>query len=78
MKKLLLLVLCLVLLLGLAFAKGNKMTGYIVDDQCGAKMANDASAACVKECINEHGAKPVLVTDDKKEVIAPANPDAII
>ncbi len=64
----------LVLSLGLGItlftftAFAESWTGVIGDSKCGAKhadaMDNDASAKCVKACV-EGGAAPVLLTDGK-------------
>ena len=67
---------CVLLFSAAAWAADNTMTGYIVDDKCGAKGANAKAESCTKSCI-ERGAKAVLVTDDKKEVVAIHNQDAI-
>ncbi|MBZ5568854.1 MAG: hypothetical protein LAN64_13515 [Acidobacteriia bacterium] len=75
MKKLLPILACLALLSAMAFASGATMTGYIVDEKCGARGANASAAACSKKCI-EAGEKPVFVSDNSKEVLHLDNPDA--
>lgn len=82
MKKLLplLLVLCLVAALA-AFASDkaagkSAMTGWLVDDKCGAKAAHDGNEPCTKKCL-EGGAKLAFVSDDKKDVVLVHNPDAV-
>lgn len=57
-----------------AQAANTTDTGWISDSMCGAKHAGSGSA-CVKKCI-EGGMKPVFV-DDKKNVWAIDNPDAV-
>ena len=70
-------VLAVVLLLGvIAFAASNSMTGYIVDEKCGAKGAHPGAEACAKKCI-DGGEKPVFVNDADKSVVHLENPDAI-
>lgn len=59
-----------------AWAADNTLTGYIVDEKCGKNGAAPGKEACSKRCI-EGGAKAVLVTDDKKEVVQIHNQDAI-
>jgi hypothetical protein len=77
MKKLFPLFTAFVLLFAVAsWAADNTMTGWIVDDKCGAKGANAKAESCTKACIGR-GAKAVLVTDDKQEVVAIHNQDAI-
>ena len=56
MKKLLPILACVALLSAMAFASSATMTGYIVDEKCGAHGAH-AGADCAKKCI-EAGAKP--------------------
>ena len=54
-----------------------KLMGYVGDSKCGATHnASAQDASCVKKCIAE-GAKPVFVDDDKKQVWAIDNPDAV-
>ena len=77
MRKLFPLITAFVLLFAVAaWAADNTMTGWIVDEKCGAKGANAKSEACTKKCI-EGGAKAVLVTDGKNDVVAIHNQDAI-
>jgi hypothetical protein len=59
-----------------AWAADTTMTGYIVDEKCGAKGANAGAAACSKRCI-EGGSPAVFVTDGKNDVIKIHNQDAI-
>jgi len=77
MKKLVVLFAAFVMLFAVAaWAADSTMTGYIVDAKCGVKGAHPGGEACSKSCI-EGGSKAVLVTDEKKEVIAINNQDAI-
>ena len=45
-------------------------TGWISDDMCGAKNAQEAGAECASRCVKEHGAKYVFVNDSDKKVYA--------
>lgn len=58
----------------------SKMTGaingWISDDKCGAKGANEKAEACTKKCI-QTGAKPVFVSDANSSVWGIQNPGAI-
>ena len=56
-----------------ALDKG-KWTGFISDDDCGAKGNNKEHAACAKKCV-KNGAKPVFVVGDK--VYAISNPKKV-
>lgn len=77
MKKLLFPAMTLLLLFATAaWAGESTMTGWITDSKCGAKGAHAGAEACTKKCL-ESGAKPVFVSDDKKEVIPIHNEDAI-
>lgn len=75
MKKLLPILACVALLSAMAFASGASMTGYIVDEKCGAQGASASGRACSKRCI-EAGEKPVFVSDSSKELFHLDNPDA--
>jgi hypothetical protein len=75
MKKLLPILACVALLSAMAFASSATMTGYIVDEKCGAKGAHAGAEDCAKKCI-EAGAKPVFVSDADKSVLKLDNPDA--
>jgi sugar/nucleoside kinase (ribokinase family) len=82
MRKVLLICLavCFVLALSaLAFddmGKSATVKGWVVDDKCGAKGANDKAEACTKKCLAA-GAKLVVVTDGDQKVLAVDNPDAL-
>jgi hypothetical protein len=56
--------------------KTSKVTGWISDSMCAQKHAGTPGVACVKKCI-EGGSKPVFVDDQKKQVWAIDNPDAV-
>ena len=58
-------------------AKPMKLMGYIGDSKCGASH-NTATPdpVCVSKCI-AGGAKPVFIDDEKKQVWAIDNPDAV-
>ena len=75
MKKLLPILACVALLSAMALASSATMTGYIVDEKCGAKGAHAGGEDCAKKCI-EAGAKPVFVSDADKSVLKLDNPDA--
>jgi hypothetical protein len=57
---------------------GKSMTvnGYVSDDKCGAKGANDKAAACTKKCL-DGGAKMVIVTDKDQKILMVDNPDVL-
>jgi hypothetical protein len=74
MKKLLSILACVAFLSAMAFASSATMSGYIVDEKCGAKGVQ-AGVDCAKKCI-EAGAKPVFVSDADKSVLKLDNPDA--
>jgi hypothetical protein len=77
MKKLIVPVLvCMALLSAMAFASGASMTGYVVDEKCGAKGAHPGAEACAKKCA-EAGEKMVFVTDQDKNVLKLDNPEAV-
>lgn len=71
MKKIALMVLALVVMAGMSFAKdkapkAQKINGFITDAKCAkAGKSGDDHAGCAKKCI-EGGEAAVLVTDDKK------------
>ena len=78
------LVVCLVIfflfaLTAMAFddmGKSATVNGWVSDDQCGAKGANDKAEACTKKCLAK-GAKMVIVTDKDQKVLMVDNPDAL-
>jgi hypothetical protein len=82
MKKLLLICLafCFVLALSaLAFddmGKSSTVNGWVSDDKCGAKGANDKAEACTKKCLAA-GAKMVIVTDRDRKILTVDNPDSL-
>ena len=43
-------------------------TGWISDDMCGAKNAQEGGGECASRCVKEHGAKYVFVNDADKKV----------
>jgi hypothetical protein len=57
---------------------GKSMTvnGWVSDDKCGAKGANEKAEACTKKCLTS-GAKMVIVTDKDAKVLMVENPDAL-
>ncbi len=56
-------------------ADSTQVKGWISDSGCGAKHAG-SGAACVKGCIKS-GKAPVFVDEEKKQVWAIDNPDAV-
>jgi hypothetical protein len=53
---------------GLAFGADGTWTGYISDDHCGAKGANEKHGACATKCVKETGASYVFVNDADHKV----------
>ncbi len=76
MKKVLSVVVCVAFLSAMALAASSTMTGYIVDEKCGAKGAHAGAEACAKKCA-EAGAAMVFVSDNSKEVLKLDNPDVV-
>ena len=78
------LVLCLAIffvfaLTAMAFddmGKSATVKGWVSDDKCGAKGANDKAEACTKKCLAA-GAKMVIVTDKDQKILMVDNPDAL-
>src|SRR5882762_1949603 len=56
--------------------KSTTVNGWVADDKCGAKGANDKAEACTKKCLAA-GAKMVIVTDTDQKVLVVDNPDAL-
>ena len=56
--------------------KSETVKGWVSDDKCGAKGANDKAEACTKKCLAA-GAKMVIVTDGDQKVLVVDNPDAL-
>ena len=82
MKKILLICLALCFVLSLSamafddMGKSMTVNGWVSDDKCGAKGANDKAEACTKKCL-AGGAKMVIVTDKDQKVLMVDNPDAL-
>jgi hypothetical protein len=82
MKKVFVLCLMLCFLLALtavafdSMGKATTVNGWVSDDKCGAKGANDKAEACTKKCLAA-GAKMVIVTDKDQKVLMVDNPDAL-
>lgn len=82
MRKMLVICLALFFVLGLTamavddMGKSATVKGWVVDDKCAAKGANEAAEACTKKCLAA-GAKMVIVTDGDKKVLTVDNPDAL-
>ena len=78
------LVLCLAIcfvfaLTAMAFDDMGKTTtvnGWVSDDKCGAKGANDKAEACTKKCLAA-GSKMVIVTDKDQKILMVENPDSL-
>ena len=56
--------------------KSATVKGWISDDKCGAKGANEKAEACTKKCLAA-GAKMVVVTDADQKVLTVDNPDKL-
>ena len=56
--------------------KTTTVKGWVSDDKCGVKGANDKAEACTKKCLAA-GAKMVIVTDGDQKVLMVDNPDAL-
>ena len=56
--------------------KSSTVNGWVSDDKCGAKGANDKAEACTKKCLAA-GAKMVIVTDKDQKILIVDNPDAL-
>jgi hypothetical protein len=56
--------------------KSSTVKGWVSDDKCGAKGANDKAEACTKKCLAA-GAKMVVVTDGDQKVLMVDNPDSL-
>jgi hypothetical protein len=56
--------------------KSATVKGWVADDKCGAKGANDKAEACTKKCLAA-GAKMVIVTDQDQKILMVENPDAL-
>lgn len=56
--------------------KSTTVNGWVSDDKCGAKGANDKAEACTKKCLAA-GAKMVIVTDKDQKILMVDNPDAL-
>jgi hypothetical protein len=56
--------------------KSATVKGWVSDDKCGAKGANEKAEACTKKCLAA-GAKMVIVTDKDQKILMVENPDAL-
>lgn len=56
--------------------KSTTVKGWVTDDKCGAKGANEKAEACTKKCL-EGGASMVVVTDGDQKVLKVDNPDSL-
>jgi len=56
--------------------KSATVKGWVSDDKCGAKGANDKAEACTKKCLAA-GAKMVIVTDADQKILMVDNPEAL-
>ncbi len=56
--------------------KSATVNGWVSDDKCGVKGANDKAEACTKKCL-AGGAKMVIVTDKDQKILMVDNPDAL-
>jgi hypothetical protein len=80
MKKLFLIVLCIIVVAAMAFAsdagKASSMKGWVSDAKCAAKGNSAAHAACAKGCV-KGGEKAVFVNDKDGKVYPIANQDSV-
>jgi hypothetical protein len=80
MKKLFLIVLCLIVVAAMAFAadagKAASMKGWVSDAKCAAKGAAADHASCAKGCVRG-GEKAVFVNDSDGKVYPIANQDSV-
>jgi hypothetical protein len=82
MRKIFVILLAVTFLLALSalafddMGKSMTVNGWVSDDKCGAKGANDKAEACTKKCLAA-GAKMVIVTDKDQKVLAVDNPDSL-
>ena len=74
MKKYLMLLVLVVCFTAVNAQDKGKWTGFIGDDDCGAKGNNKDHASCAKKCV-KGGANPVFVIGDKVYKIS--NPDKV-
>ncbi len=56
--------------------KSTTVNGWVADDKCGVKGANDKAEACTKKCLAA-GAKMVIVTDKDQKVLMVDNPESL-
>ena len=56
--------------------KSATVKGWVSDDKCGAKGANDKAEACTKKCLAA-GEKVVIVTDKDQKVLMVDNPETL-
>jgi hypothetical protein len=56
--------------------KSTTVNGWVSNDKCGAKDANEKGGACTKKCVAA-GEKMVIVTDGDQKVLAVDNQDAL-
>ncbi len=76
MRKVLSVVACIALLSALALAASSTMTGYVVDEKCGAKGAHAGAEDCAKKCAAA-GSPMVFVNDQDHSVLKLDNPEAV-
>jgi hypothetical protein len=80
MKKLFLILLCVVIVAAMAFAadaaKAGSMKGWVSDAKCAAKGNAAAHASCAKACV-KGGEKAVFVSDSDGKVYPIANQDSV-
>jgi hypothetical protein len=80
MKKLFLIVLCVIVVAALAFAadagKASSMKGWVSDTKCAAKGNTAAHASCAKACV-KGGEKAVFVSDKDGKVYPITNQESV-
>ena len=80
MRKLFLIVLCMIVVAAMAFAadagKASSMKGWVSDAKCAAKGNAAAHASCAKACV-KGGEKAVFVSDADGKVYPISNQDSV-
>jgi hypothetical protein len=72
-KKSMMLCITVIAMCSFALAASKTWSGTVSDSSCGLKhaTAGDASTACVKKCVSEHGAKYTFVSKGKVYQLEP-------
>jgi hypothetical protein len=67
---------CMVCFFALTAFAADTMTGWVTDQKCAARVANEKGAACAKKCV-EAGQPAVFVSDKDQTVLPIDNQDKI-